>query len=162
MTAPLADLIAAGYAVTRWHTMVNSRPQNLASHLWGVAMILSRTYNGPINLFPILIRAALEHDLAESSIGDMPRPARTAEHRAMEASVATGMGIVHEEMLPNDLRVWLEWADLIEAGLHAKREVEVGNTNFKEVLSRIDKILISKCEEIPAPLFHFAQDAGLI
>lgn len=162
MAATLQALIKAGYDVTRWHTMQNSRPQNLASHLWGVAMMISRLYDGPINLFPALMRAALEHDLAESQIGDMPRPAKTEHHRGIEVSVATTMGIMHEDMLPEIAAKWLEWADLIEAGLHAQREVLVGNQNFTEVLLRVSDYINESERDIPPPLFHFARQAGLI
>lgn len=160
--ATLQALIKAGYDVTRWHTMPNSRPQNLASHLWGVAMMISRLYDGPINMFPALMRAALEHDLAESQIGDMPRPARTDQHRDMEVNLATVMGIMHEDMLPPEIRKWLEWADLIEAGLHCQREVMAGNQNFTETLLKISEHINASEQRIPPPLFLFARQAGLI
>jgi HD containing hydrolase-like enzyme len=162
MTTPLHDLIKTGYFVTRWHTMPNSRPQNLASHLWGVAMLISRTYDGPPDLFRALMRAALEHDLAEGQIGDMPRPARTDQHRGIEVSVARTMGIMHEDMLPVRIAHWLEWADLIEAGLHAQREVMVGNQNFTETLLKISDHITAQEQEIPPPLFRFAREAGLV
>ena len=162
MAATLQALIKAGYDVTRWHTMPNSRPQNLASHLWGVAMMISRLYDGPPNLFRPLMQACLEHDLAESQIGDMPRPARTQQHRDMEVSLATAMHIMHEDMLPPEIRKWLEWADLIEAGLHAQREVMVGNANFNEVLLRVSDYINESEQKIPPPLFKFARQAGLI
>lgn len=162
MAATLQALIKAGYDVTRWHTMQNSRPQNLASHLWGVAMMISRLYDGPPEHYRSLMQACLEHDLAESQIGDMPRPAKTEHHRGIEVSVATSMGIVHEDMLPPIARKWLEWADLIEAGLHAQREVMVGNQNFTEVLLRVSDYINESEQKIPPPLFRFARQAGLI
>lgn len=162
MAATLQALIKAGYDVTRWHTMQNSRPQVLASHLWGVAMLISRLYEGPITMFAPLMRAALEHDLAESQIGDMPRPARTEQHRGIEVSVAQSMGIMHEDMLPQNILPWLEWADLIEAGLHAQREVMVGNQNFTEILLKISDHINASEQNIPPPLFKFAREAGLI
>lgn len=162
MTATLQALIKAGYDVTRWHTMPNSRPQVLASHLWGVAMMISRLYDGPPEYFRALIQAALEHDLAESMIGDMPRPARTEEHRGLEVEIATRMGITHEDMLCQEARKWLEWADLIEAGLHAQREVMVGNQNFTEVLLKISEHITAQEQNIPPPLFMFVRQAALI
>jgi hypothetical protein len=159
---PLNQLIKAGYDVTRWHTMQNSRPQNLASHLWGVAMLISRLYDGPPGHYRSLMQACLEHDLAESRIGDMPRPARTNEHRGIEVSVATGMGIMHEDMLPEITRKWLAWADLIEAGLHAQREVLIGNQNFTEILLKVGDYIMNSESEIPPPLFNFAREAGLV
>jgi 5'-deoxynucleotidase YfbR-like HD superfamily hydrolase len=162
MNTPLADLIKAGHDVTRWHTMRNLMPQNLASHAWGVAMILNRLHVGPAADHWMLITVALEHDLAESSIGDMPRPSRTQEHRELEARVAHEMGIRTERMLPPHLQKWLEWADLIEAGLHAQREVSLGNTNFNEILGRVSEHIRRNSETVPGPLFNFAQEAGLV
>jgi len=162
MIATLQSLIKAGYDVTRWHTMQNSRPQNLASHLWGVAMLISRLYDGPNEYRVPLLRAALEHDLAESAIGDMPRPARTEEHRGLEVRVARDMGIMHEEMLPPIAYKWLEWADLIEAGLHAQREMAIGNTNFCETVLKISDHITAQEQQIPPPLFRFCREAGLI
>jgi 5'-deoxynucleotidase YfbR-like HD superfamily hydrolase len=162
MAATLQALIKAGYDVTRWHTMQNSRPQNLASHLWGVAMMISRLYDGPPDLYRSLMQACLEHDLAESQIGDMPRPARTEDHRGLEVQVARAMGIMHEEMLPPIAYKWLEWADLIEAGLHAQREAMIGNQNFTEVLLKISEHINAQEQQIPPPLFRFARQAGLI
>jgi hypothetical protein len=162
MAATLQALIKAGYDVTRWHTLPNSRPQNLASHLWGVAMLINRLYDGPIHLLPLLMSAALEHDLAESQIGDMPRPARTREHRVLELAVCNNMKIAHEDHLPAIIRPWLEWADLIEAGLHAQREVMVGNSNFTEVLLRVSDYINESEAHIPPPLFKFAREAGLV
>jgi hypothetical protein len=160
--ATLQALIKAGYDVTRWHTMPNSRPQNLASHLWGVAMMISRLYDGPPDLYRSLMQAALEHDLAESLIGDMPRPARTLGHKQIEVRVSGAMGIMHESMLPPEISKWLEWADLIEAGLHAQREVMVGNSNFNDVLVRVSEHINENERRIPPPLFLFARQAGLI
>jgi HD containing hydrolase-like enzyme len=160
--ATLQALIKSGYDVTRWHTMPNSRPQNLASHLWGVAMMINRLYDGPPNLFRPLMQAALEHDLAESLIGDMPRPARTTSHKQMEVRISGAMGIMHESMLPPEISKWLEWADLIEAGLHAQREVTVGNQNFTEVLLRVSDYINENERRIPPPLFLFARQAGLV
>jgi len=161
-TAPLAELIQIGYSVTRWHAMHNSRPQTLASHLWGVALILSRTYDGPPALFPVLLRCALEHDLAEGRIGDMPRPARTIEHQVLEVKIADNMGILHEENLPDELQPWLKWADFLEAGLHAQRELRVGNRNFEEVALKISDRILAEEANIPPPLMKFAREAGLI
>lgn len=142
--------------------MPNLRPQNLAAHQWGVAMILNRLHVGPANDHFMLIKAALEHDLAESEIGDMPRPARTQEHRDLEGEVSARMNVWTEDTLPGHLVPWLKWADLMEAGLHAQREMALGNTNFCEVVLRVSDYINASEQEIPPPLFAFAREAGLI
>lgn len=158
----LAELIKAGYDVTRWHTMPNSRPQNLASHLWGVAMILIRTFPGSEKDKFLLLRVALEHDLAESIIGDMPKPARTEEHEAYERRVCSAEGIWHEYILPPHLVPWFKYADLIEAGLHCLREMNVGNQNFIPVAFRITERLYKEQNEVPGPLWEFAKEARIV
>jgi hypothetical protein len=162
MSTPLPDLIKAAYSVTRWHTMPNLKPQNLAAHSWGVALLIARLYDGPAVFLPALLRAALEHDLAESEIGDMPRPARTLDHRNLEAVTGARMGIMGEWSLPESVRPWLEWADLIEAGLHAQREAALGNSHFHEVQVRVNDYITANEDKIPPPLFAFAREAMLI
>lgn len=155
----LTQLIQFGHDVTRWHTMTNIKEQNLADHSWGVAMIVSRLYNGDDKLS--VIQAALEHDLVEKHIGDMPRPGRSADHRDMENNVAVQMGIYHPRNLPPAGQIFLEWADLIEAGMHAQREYMLGNVRYGEVLGRVQTYL-EQAVDIPPPLRYFAKEAGLL
>ena len=57
--------------VTRYHTIGGA--QSVAEHSWGVAMLIMRYHPDP----PLhLIQAALEHDLAEKWIGDVPYPTK--------------------------------------------------------------------------------------
>jgi 5'-deoxynucleotidase YfbR-like HD superfamily hydrolase len=156
------ELISWGYDVTRWHTFPNLRPQNLASHSWGVAMMAMSLFDGTPDDKLLLVQAALEHDLVEKHIGDMPRPGRTDEHRLLERTKADEHGTFHESLLPPHLREWLEWADLIEAGLHGLREDQLGNRNFCEVLTRISNILEDNKANIPSDLWEFAVEAGLV
>jgi 5'-deoxynucleotidase YfbR-like HD superfamily hydrolase len=162
MADTLPELIKNGNDVSRWHTFACNRPQNLAGHSWGVAMMISRLFDGPHADQLLLLKCALEHDLAEKHIGDMPRPGRTQAHRDFEVHVAGVIGIRHEESLPFHLQPWLKWADLIEAGLYSQREATLGNGNFTEVLLRVSNYLTEAEEVVPPPLFQFAREAGLI
>ena len=161
LTQKVAELIGWGYDVTRWHAFPNLKPQNLAAHSWAVAMMVMSLFEGEPDEKLLLVQAALEHDLVEKHIGDMPRPGRTDEHRRLEAAKADELGVFHESLLPPHLREWLEWADLIEAGMHAVREVELGNTRFREVLARIDTHIEEHHASIPPILLDFAIEAGL-
>jgi 5'-deoxynucleotidase YfbR-like HD superfamily hydrolase len=162
MPDTLHELIKNGNDVTRWHTFACIRPQNLAGHPWGVAMMLNRLFDGSHADQLLLLKCALEHDLAEKHIGDMPKPGRSMEHQALEEHVAGVIRIRHESTLPSYLQPWLKWADLIEAGLYARREAAFGNSNFTEVLLRVSNYLNEAEEVIPPPLFLFAREAGLI
>lgn len=155
------ELIGWGHDVTRWHAMPNIKQQTLASHSWAVAMIVVSLFPGNHDEKLLLVQAALEHDLVEKHIGDMPRPGRTQEHRDLEAEKARELEVFHESLLPPHLQDWLEWADLLEAGMHALREVELGNTRFREVLARIDQYIAEKEDKIPEVLLNFAIEAGL-
>jgi hypothetical protein len=157
------QLIQHGYDVTRWHTMPNIRPQNLAAHQWSVAMLVMSLFKGHPDDKLLLIQAALEHDLAEAFIGDMPRPGRTEEHKALEERVSSENGIFHDSLLPKELRRWLAAADLIEAGMHAHREYGLGNTRYDVVMSRVNVYIRESNErgEIPPELWTFAKVAGL-
>ena len=155
------QFICWGHDVNRWHTFYNLRPQNVAAHSWAVAMMVSSLYEGPAEDKLLLIRTALEHDLVEKIIGDMPRTGRTLEHKVLESEVARDHGTLHESMLPTELALWLEWADLIEAGLQAQREFNLGNKAYEEVVERVGEILTRGKQHIPPKLWEFAARAGL-
>jgi 5'-deoxynucleotidase YfbR-like HD superfamily hydrolase len=156
----LAELLQNGNDVTRWHTFPNLLPQNVAAHSWGVAMIVMSLYpNTPEKM--LMVQVALEHDLIEKYIGDMPRPARTAEHRRLEESMAHEKSIFHESMLNLADRNWLAWADLIEAGLHARREHAAGNSRYQEVIQRVSEYIKTAGTEVPLELRIFAEHAGV-
>lgn len=153
------SLTEFGNSVVRWHTIPHLRPQNLASHSWAVALIISRLFPGTAKDRLALIEAALEHDLVEAQIGDMPRPGRTQDHKDLETRVAKEMGL---RSVPEKLRPWLEWADLIEAGLYAFREMKLGNQHFAEVSLRVADYLQRSEREIPRELWNFAKEAELV
>jgi 5'-deoxynucleotidase YfbR-like HD superfamily hydrolase len=156
---PLHELIQFGHDVTRWHTMPTLKEQTLADHSWGVAMLVARLYDGEYKISVLM--AALEHDLVEKHIGDMPRPGRTDEHRTLENRTVARMGLQHGSKLPLSAQNFLEWADLIEAGLHAMREVMLGNKNYRSVITRVQH-MINQSTIVPPPLREFAKEAGLI
>ena len=158
----ISELMDKAHHLNRWHMFPNLFPQNLAAHSWGVAMIIMETFKGDIGEKMILLQAALEHDLAETEIGDMPRPGRTEEHKALEVRVSDQIGVFHESRLQPHLRTWLEWADLVEAAMHARRETLSGNKVFLEIRKRITHHLLDKQGEIPPEIFEFALRAGVM
>jgi 5'-deoxynucleotidase YfbR-like HD superfamily hydrolase len=161
LTKKVLELIGWGYDVTRYHTMPNLRPQNLASHSWAVAMMVMSLFKGTPDEKLLLVQAALEHDLVEKHVGDMPRPGRTDEHRRLEAAKADEHGTFHESLLPPSLQSWLEWADLIEAGLQAQREFDLGNSRYFEVVQRVRGYIMEQRDEVPVILYDLAIEANL-
>lgn len=155
----LGSLIGYGHSVTRWHTLPCLHRQTIAEHSWAVAKLVSRLYPGPAKDRLALIEAALDHDLVEAIIGDMPRPGRTEDHRRLEERTSIEMGLRN---IPKKLQPWLEWADLIEAGLYTLREMKLGNQNFVEVSLRVADYLQRSEREIPRELWDFAKEEGLL
>ena len=133
--------------------------QSIAEHTWAVAMLISRLFPGSQKDRLALIEAALDHDLAEGEIGDMPRPGRTEDHKNLEAIHSKLMGL---REVPKKLQPWLEWADLIEAGLYTLREMKLGNQNFVEVSLRVADYLQRSERDIPRELWQFAKEEGLL
>lgn len=104
--------------VQRYHTTPNAVPQNIAAHSWGVAMILLRLHPAPSHA---LICAALEHDLPEFFLGDMPAPAKwgnpelAVAYTEAELMVCLEHGWTHvEHLIDEDDKNWLRGADILE------------------------------------------------
>lgn len=150
-----------GHGVTRFHTTPQiGEGQNLADHSWGVAMIVQRYFNGKQLDKLLLLGAALEHDLAEAIVGDMPKYARTQEHRDLEYKVAEEWHLAHVG-LPIYLEEWLAWADLLEAGLYAQHQVKLGNQYFAQVVTNVREHITFRGEKCPPELKKFAQENNL-
>jgi hypothetical protein len=157
----VAELIQMGNDVTRWHTLPTLVPQDLAGHSWGVAMLISHLYPGNNTVKLILIQAALDHDLPESIIGDMPKLARTDDHRDMEDRIAEEMEL-HSVGLDEHCQNWLKWCDLIEAGLHAKRELALGNQRFQIVIDNVVNMINQDPNFVPMALLPFCKEQGFL
>ena len=127
----------------RWHTHDMLKEQNLADHQWGVALIVMTIMPGRYNL----LKAALTHDLGEAVTGDVPYTGkkmypeikRLTEQAEYEFAVRYGTAT---SLTAEDAAI-LAWADMLEAYLHAKREVSLGNTTMKYVVDKALEALIS-------------------
>lgn len=90
---------------TGWHQRWVARPEDVAAHSWGTAMVAlvlaemteamgDSTVGRPLDRGRLLSMAIL-HDLAEAEIGDIPRPAMrylpSAVKHAAEAAALTAM-----------------------------------------------------------------------
>ncbi len=115
--------------VKRWHTKLTIKEQDLASHSWGVAMVLLQI--APDR--PQLLRAALVHDLHEVEAGDIPYPFKRNNavvrdaYTKQEREFAEAHGEDYPVLLEDDEHL-LKWADMFELLLWAKREIMMGNS----------------------------------
>lgn len=127
LTMNLAKLYQSG-AVLRWHTKPTIKPQDVAAHSWGVALILMKI--APDNLK--LLKAGLTHDCHELEAGDIPYPfkknndiVKTAyDSQETDFNLKYGIG---ELVLNSQERHLLKWADMFELYLWSKRELQLGN-----------------------------------
>lgn len=73
------DTLRNGGNVRRYHTHRVICEDTVASHSWGVATIVDQLYAGRAPAH--MLRAALYHDVAEHTFGDIPSPAKRAMDR---------------------------------------------------------------------------------
>lgn len=123
-------------AVKRWHTWPTLKDQDVASHSWGVALILHRIAPD----FPVLMAYALTHDLHEVDGGDAPYHAKMNFPDLKEAYKKQERHFVDEnelwEPLIEDHAHMLKWADMFELLLWCFRERELGNKRIEDVIDR--------------------------
>lgn len=122
-----------GGLVQRYHTRPTIRPQNVAAHSWGVAVMLTEICEPPSEL----LRAALFHDCAEYWTGDTPFNAKQAD-----AELAAGL-LSYENKINRRLGIdtlglsieekwWLKMADMLELCWYAVYEYRMGNQLAEE------------------------------
>ncbi len=121
------NLARAGGNVRRYHTHRVLCEDTVASHSWGVAVILDILFDGgaPAKL----LRAALYHDVAEHVYGDIPSPAKrlfnSDELRKCEDSLMKQHGMF--TVLNDWERYILKIADLLDGLNFCTEERERGN-----------------------------------
>lgn len=113
----LAEELKAGL-VARYHTTPNAVPQNIAAHSWGVMLIILRLHPNPPRA---LLVAALEHDMPEYVLGDVPAPAKWSNpelgvaYTEAELAVCREHGWSHAQYLAHEYdQQWLKAADMLE------------------------------------------------
>lgn len=118
-------------AVKRWHTRFTLKEQDVAAHSWGVAMIVA--YVEP-EASAALLKAALVHDCAEISTGDVPYPVKR-DHEPLRTELSKVEGAFEDEheisyqLTDHELHI-LKWADMMELLLWTKRELLLGNNSI--------------------------------
>lgn len=131
-------LIRQGGAVERMHTIPHHGSYSVAEHSWGVAQIILCFVESPR---PQLIRAALNHDVPEKWIGDLPAPflwANPQIHELMrlkEAEVSNKLEIGYT--LTSEEERWLSLADGLEFLLWTFDQVELGYAGAEKFVDRV-------------------------
>lgn len=128
------DFIEHGGCVVRCHTVPTLHPQNVAAHSFGVAWwcwILSCEAPSAV-----LLMAALQHDIAEHTTGDIPAPTKYELNirgavQALEEDNMTQIGKLPLFVLNKEEEVILKLADSLELAQHCLREMWLGNRCIK-------------------------------
>lgn len=147
--------------VRRLHTTPHHQPYTVASHSWGMAMLLFLLYpdeNPPRNL----VRACLEHDVPELLVGDVPWSAKARwpfyEHavETAERIVANELNLASVSIVEGGSRdiIWLRALDRLELLLFCLSEERLGNRALAEVASTCSRHLAESW--VPAPVQEFA------
>jgi len=121
------NLARNGGGVRRYHTHRVTCEEVVATHSWGVAVIVDMLYAG--NAPARVLRAALYHDVAEHVFGDIPSPAKrlfnNADLRQQEDKLMRDNGMFTE--LSDWERLVLKMADLFDGLAYCTEERERGN-----------------------------------
>ena len=137
-------------AIHRFHTMRTVRDQSVGEHSWGVAVILTKICLPS----PVLLTAALYHDMAEVHTGDVPATAKWV-HNSLKKALELAEyhfeslhGIVID--LSDEERKLLKWADMFELCLYSQVEIDMGNSLMYKPLEHGMAWLKSKGFPTPA------------
>lgn len=132
------EFIVRGGIVKRFHTIHTQHTQNVAEHSFGVAWLvwLLCEENPPT----VLLMAALAHDLAEYTTGDIPAPAKrrmniSSQFDAEENDQFEFAGfdpIILSEAQKRILKI----ADTMDLLLFCIRELSLGNRDMDTIYHR--------------------------
>ena len=170
MDYKLRERLAEVGQVTRYHGDIGPIQQTIAAHSWGVAWLITEFHPAPR---PILIKAALEHDMEEhltSDVSYLSKKEFPGVRSAMEVAATEArqkMGIVSVDQLTEDEDWWLRWADLLEGALWCRYLSETyGFRNYgrrwREYCRALERHINTPATtfmEFPADAAHFTRSA---
>ena len=129
--------IRHGAGVRRYHTWPTIGEQTVAAHSWGVAMIL-------LKLDPDIsgqaVAAALAHDIAEGTTGDVPAPAKwlnpglAYQLDVSEAQANNQMNINYAEELNKYEFTLVKAADMLELMFFCLEQRLLGNQRMDPIM----------------------------
>lgn len=131
--------------IRRYHTAPLLEVQTVADHTYGVCQILRHILddNVPSQLF----KAALDHDVCEFWLGDMPHPTKKAFPelnlviKTAEEAIDKKNGL-WQELTEKDI-VCLKAADLLESSIFGMRQHYMGNDYGLSIMDNIFKAMAS-------------------
>lgn len=152
-----------GGEVKRYHTMSIIGEQSVASHSWGVALILN--WLKP-DISKTAILKALAHDVAEKRTGDMPAPTKwhnpdlAKELSVVEKNIEAELGVDYE--LTEEEHEYFKQSDMFELLMYCVNQRSLGNTNVNVVFSNgVEKLVDMKLNSRgKALLAHLVQSYG--
>jgi 5'-deoxynucleotidase YfbR-like HD superfamily hydrolase len=123
------EFLIGGGAVQRFHTVQTIKPNTVAEHSFGVAMLVDLLTGGTAS--KNLVVAALRHDMAEQTTGDIPAPAKRAyglreQVNAIEEAIMEGSHWPMPTLTETEKQV-LKFADCLDGALYCIREARIGN-----------------------------------
>ena len=153
--------------VKRWHSFPHHGEQTVGEHTYGVVQILRYITNDMCSTTTLL--AALDHDAAEAMLGDITFHAKKQlgeKVKELEAGIAEMHGLARP-LNEEEERV-VKLADLLEMGIWACNQIQLGNQAAGLVLSTvIDEIegmevlnAYPKAEDIYNEFKEFTPGAG--
>tara|TARA_R110000796_G_scaffold252638_1_gene389679 strand:- start:6281 stop:6781 length:501 start_codon:yes stop_codon:yes gene_type:complete len=133
--------------VKRYHTLETIGEQSIASHSWGVAIILE--YLKP-DVSKDLIMKALTHDVTEAYTGDMPSPLKWAHPEVkkvldkVEEKYEELLGVDQYSIISAEEKILYKQADMFELLFFCMKQRRMGNTNMNKVFSKGVEFLASQ------------------
>lgn len=136
--ALLQDRLKGG-DVGRYHTMPYLGTQSVADHTWRVMTIIHTLWP---HCSKELLITALYHDVAEATIGDMPKTAKW-NHPELAQALAKVEKLENERLslpdgsfLSGKEHLQFKIADMLECAIYCYWQIIQGNLRAREIFSR--------------------------
>lgn len=149
-----------GGQTMRCHTMRYVGHYDVAVHSYNALTLLLALYPGDPSVN--LIKAVQWHDVPERWTGDVPTPAKMADHvfsaflKGLEAKVLNKLGL--KEIFLGLTGIELEWlnaVDILELYMWVMEQQAMGNLTTIPMQKQIHKIMEDKKRSIPKEAWEF-------
>lgn len=132
------EMTRQGGSIARYHTQPTIGVQNNAAHSFGVCNLVVWLCGGDPSVE--LLKAALFHDVAEQTTGDIPAPAKWLNPDLKKCLVPIEKEFEDKygltvNLSPNDCNV-LKWADMLELLYYCRDQRNLGNRGMNVLFVR--------------------------
>ena len=125
--------------IKRYHTFTIQGEQTVAEHSYGVVQLVRAITDDRAS--GKLLRAALDHDVAELFTGDIPHTIKRKEDELSSAVKAIEDRINTNFQITYDLTEWeekvLKLADLLEMAFFGLHQIKLGNGYAHTIVARV-------------------------